>query len=169
MIVDTPASTPAGQVPPELILTKSAMRPVVPVQPVSVQPESVGPSIQTLPAGVSKSPADSSQPDFKDSVRGLSEIVIVPAPPVSTTADFPRRIVTRRGVVRRAFSIVSPTSHALIDSDTGQLINYLYPGKTDLQLKYYAGKKIEVSGRESLDKRWPRTPLIEIQTLKPIN
>jgi hypothetical protein len=174
MIVDASASTPAvqvspGQVPPELILTKSATHPVVPVQPVSVQPASVNPSIQSFPVGVSTNLTELSQPKIKDSVRGLSEIVIVPAPPVSTTAEFPRRIVTRRGVVRRAFSIVAPTSHALIDSNTGRLINYLYPGETELQLKYYAGKKIEVSGRESLDKRWPRTPLIEIQTLKPLN
>lgn len=168
MIVDagSPATggAPTGEVPAELILTKRAAQPVAPAQP-----DSVDPATETTPVGVSTIPMDLSTPGIQDSVRGLSEIVIVPAPPVSTEASIPGRIVTRRGIVRRAFSLVAPTSHALVDTTTGRLINYLYPGETDLQLKYYAGKTIEVSGRESLDKRWPRTPLIEIQTLKPLN
>lgn len=168
MIVDAgrPATgaAPTGVVPPELILTESAPQPIAPAQP-----DSVDPSMQTIPGGDSTIPMDLSTPGIQDSVRGLSEIVIVPAPPVSMEPSIPRRIVTRRGIVRRAFSVVSPTSHALVDTTTGRLINYLYPGETELQLKYYAGKEIEVSGRESLDKRWPRTPLIEIQTLKPLN
>ena len=110
---------------------------------------------------------DLSQPAIQDSVQGQSKIVVVPAPPTSPDAAAKRNVI-RRGIVRRAYSIVSPTSHALIDPTTGRLINYLYPGDTGLKLKYYSGKTIEVSGEESIDKRWPKTPLIEIRTLKPL-
>lgn len=134
-----------------------------PVSPVEIAPTTDAPAAPATTAA----DLDLSKPAIQDSVRGQSEIVVVPAPPVAATADAKRKVI-RRGVVRRAYSLVSPTSHALIDPNTGRLINYLNAGDTGLQLKYYSGKKIEVSGEESLDKRWPKTPLIEIRTLKPL-
>ena len=161
MIVDTDPTT-AVNVDPARILGKEDTKPVE-AAPVTVAPSAPPPA---APAPMT-SDLDLSQPAIQDSVQGQSEIVVVPAPPVASDAAAKRKVV-RRGVVRRAYSLVSPTSHALVDLNTGRLINYLYAGDTGLQLKYYSGKRIEVSGEESLDKRWPRTPLIEIRTLKPL-
>lgn len=145
------------------VLGKEDTKPVEMAPVASVPAE---PSPNVLPVH-SPSDLDLSQHAIQDSVRGQSEIVVVPAPPVAADQALKRKVV-RRGVVRRAYSLVSPTSHALVDLNTGRLINYLYAGDTGLQLKYYSGKKIEVSGEESLDKRWPKTPLIQIRTLKPL-
>ncbi len=167
MIVDT-GSTKPGEVPAELVLSKDATLPVgTPNTPAAPATLTAAPEIMPVSTVDMTSDLDLSSPAIQDSVRGQSEIVVVPAPPVADN-EFTKRSVVRRGVVRRAFSLVAPTSHALIDPATGRLINYLYPGDTGLQLKYYSGKKIEVSGEESLDKRWPKTPLIEIRTLKPL-
>ncbi len=164
MIVDTAPSPPAVPVEsaPARILGKEDTLPVG-TPPVTVTPIETAPAAPTLMV----SNIDLAQPAIQDSVQGQAEIVVVPAPPVSADASAKRQVV-RRGVVRRAYSLVSPTTHALVDIQSGRLINYLYAGDTGLQLKYYSGKKIEVSGEESLDKRWPKTPLIEIRTLKPL-
>ena len=78
----------------------------------------------------------------------------------------PKRVVKRVGVVKRTFSIQAPTGFALIDPRTGETIDYLYTGDTGLQLKYYLGRRIAVTGPEAVDKRWPKTPMIEIETLE---
>ncbi len=84
-----------------------------------------------------------------------------------------RRIVTREGIVRRSRSIQSPTYHRLEDPVTHRTMNYLYTGRLHLHtapsrsdLKPYEGYKIRVTGQESVDPRWPKIPVIEIEELK---
>lgn len=83
-----------------------------------------------------------------------------------------RRIVTREGIVKRSRSIQSPTYHRLEDPDTHRTMNYLYTGRLHLHttassadLAPYEGYKIRVTGQESVDPRWPRIPVIEIEKL----
>ena len=89
------------------------------------------------------------------------------------TVDALRRVITRDGIVRRARNIQAPTYHRLDDPRTGTTINYLYTGKLQIDLgtgpkalKPYEGRKIRVIGPESVDARWPRIPVIEVEQLR---
>lgn len=104
-------------------------------------------------------------------VRLPSEVVIAENP--SDPLEKLRRIVTREGIVRRSRSIQSPTYHRLEDPVTHKTMNYLYTGRLHLHtapslkdLKPYEGYRIRVTGQESVDPRWPRIPVIEIEKLK---
>ena len=78
------------------------------------------------------------------------------------------RIVRREGIVRRVFNVQGPTDFALENIESGKRVNYLFTGKSGLQLKYYTGKKIILTGEEGIDRRWPNTPLITINTLEVV-
>jgi uncharacterized protein YgiM (DUF1202 family) len=106
-----------------------------------------------------------------DQVRLPSEVIIAENP--SDPLDALKRIVTREGIVRRSRSIQSPTYHRLEDSVTHKTMNYLYTGRLHLHtaptrsdLKPYEGYRIRVTGQESVDARWPKIPVIEIEELK---
>jgi hypothetical protein len=91
-------------------------------------------------------------------------------PPVIEKAPPQFRIITREGIVRHAISVQAPSGYRLAAPDNmTKTINYLYVGKTGLELKWFVGRKIRVSGTESVDPRWPNMPLIEIKTLEPID
>jgi len=78
------------------------------------------------------------------------------------------RIVTREGYVRGTLNIQSPSSYVLQTIDTGKTINYLYTTSTNIPLKMYKGKRVVVTGREAIDKRWPNTPVLTIDTIKEV-
>ncbi len=95
----------------------------------------------------------------------LAPVLIEPAPAVPEEKIF-ARIVRREGIVRRVLNIQAPTDFALENISSGKRVNYLFTGKSGLQLKYYTGKKIVITGEEGIDSRWPNTPMITINTLE---
>lgn len=151
---DVKPAKPMAKADPAKPATLPAAEPIVAPPPVVVPPVA----------------APSSAPAAKPAPAALPEPVIAPAPPAKPAVSEPppKRVVQREGMVKRTWSIQAPTSFALVDPDTGQTINYLYTADTGLQLKYYVGQKIRVSGPESLDARWPRTPMILIETLETL-
>ena len=76
------------------------------------------------------------------------------------------RMVTREGIVRRAWHILAPTDHALVDLETGRVINYLYTTSTNLDLSRYWGRHVLVTGEEGLDPRWRDTPVLTIRRIQ---
>lgn len=80
----------------------------------------------------------------------------------------PPRVVAHEGIVRGSVSIQAPTPYALIAPDTGAIVDYLYTNSKELDLSRYKGLRIVVTGEESLDARWPHTPLITIQKIQVI-
>ena len=78
----------------------------------------------------------------------------------------PKRIVTREGLVRRSVSIQAPTYFVLESVDTGRPINYLF--STNIALKDFRGHRIQVTGEELLDERWPNTPVIAVEKLEAV-
>ena len=90
------------------------------------------------------------------------EVVIEPVPEEKVFA----RVVRREGIVRRVFNIQGPTDFALENIASGKRVNYLFTGKSGLQLKYYVGKQIVITGEEGVDRRWPNLPMITINTLE---
>lgn len=88
--------------------------------------------------------------------------------PVVSQEPVEPRIVQREGIVRRTFSIQAPSSFALVNSETGKTVNYLYTNAKNLDLARYKGLRIIVTGEEGLDERWVNTPIITIQKIQVV-
>ena len=88
-----------------------------------------------------------------------------------------RRIVHREGIIRRSRGILAPTNHRLEDSRTGRTINYLYGKRIRLDsgqqsggniLAVFEGRKIRLSGEESVDEHFPDIPVIEVESIRTL-
>lgn len=89
------------------------------------------------------------------------------APPPAAVETVPaKRIVRREGTVKSTLSIQAPTYYELRNMDSGRPVNYLHTTSTNLSLKTFKDKRIFVTGEEFLDKRWPNTPVLEIETIE---
>ena len=152
-----PVETAAKPVPPLVVVEKVEPEPVPTVAkskpepaPVKTEPAKVEP---VAPPPVAAKPVVS------------PTVVIEPVSPVQEEKIY-ARVVRREGIVRRVFNIQAPTDFALENIASGKRVNYLFTGKSGLQLKYFTGKKIIITGEEGIDRRWPDTPLITINTLE---
>lgn len=145
-----PRPTAVAQASPAQVLNDS--RPIAPPQPEVVAPPApVKPKLDPVAIPI-PAPMPAEAP-----------VIVEQAPPQV-------RIITREGLVRRTVSVQAPSAYRLADPERmSTTINYLYVGDTGLDLKNFLGRKIRVSGSESLDPRWPNMPLIEIKTLEPID
>lgn len=97
--------------------------------------------------------------------------VVAPAPikkPTVSKEPVEPRIVQHEGIVRRTFSIQAPSSFALVNSETGKTVNYLYTSAKNLDLARYKGLRIIVTGEEGLDERWVNTPILTIQKIQVV-
>jgi hypothetical protein len=175
----SPSGPARGITPPPADLeTVPEERPspeVVSTPPVSTtQPP---PLLDTVPDAIepyplrdeSSAPAAASAP-----IRPLPPLTDpIPAPAIEPLAPFAaessptlqRRIVRREGIVRSTISIQAPTYFELISPETRKTINYLHNSNPDIRLKDYRGRTIVVTGEEGIDQRWPKTPVIEIESI----
>lgn len=80
----------------------------------------------------------------------------------------PPRVVMREGVVSDATSIQAPSFYSLRGLESGRTINYLYTTSTNVNLGRYRNLRIVVTGEESLDERWPKTPVLTIQRIQVV-
>ena len=87
------------------------------------------------------------------------------APPAETEPP-PKRIVQREGFVKGTSSIQAPTHFELVSLENGRPIDFLFTSSPSLDLRRYKGLRIIVTGEESLDDRWPNTPVITIQKIQ---
>lgn len=92
--------------------------------------------------------------------------IATPTPEPTPAGPPPPRVVTREGMVGDTVSIQAPTYFQLESLDDGKAIDYLYTTSTNLVLEHWRGKKVLVSGEESLDERWPSTPVLTIQKIQ---
>ena len=53
--------------------------------------------------------------------------------------------------------------------DTGRTINYLHTTSTNVDLFRYVGRHVIVTGEESLDERWPNTPVLTLQRIQVVD
>jgi hypothetical protein len=151
-------ATPADNSPPPLTLQPVAETP----PPVAETP---APTTSAAPTPAATTPAVS---NAVSSTPAPVPIVTNPetAAPLTAAAPLPKRIVRREGIVRSTKSIQAPTYFELVSTDTRRVINYLHTLDPELKLKDLKGKKIVVTGEEGLDARWPRTPILEIETIE---
>lgn len=123
------------------------------------------------PPTVLPPPAAEPRPDVPPPASPRAEAPfepIVPAPPPPQEPPLLKRIVRREGIVRRTASIQAPTDFGLHSLQSGRLINYLYAASPELDLKRFHGKKVFVTGEEGIDERWPRTPVLDVQTIQEV-
>ena len=79
------------------------------------------------------------------------------------------RNVTREGIVVRSWNIQAPSDYALKEVYTGRVVNYLWTTHTNIPWKDLRGRTVRVTGEEAIDRRWKRTPVLRIETLKTID
>ncbi|MBM3876828.1 MAG: hypothetical protein FJ386_08940 [Verrucomicrobia bacterium] len=89
-------------------------------------------------------------------------------PPVVETEPGPPRVVTREGIVRKVWNVQAPSNWELADIYTGRTINYLYSTNESVPWASIKGRVILVTGEEMIDRRWPRMPVLRIETLKTV-
>jgi uncharacterized protein YgiM (DUF1202 family) len=97
---------------------------------------------------------------------GAGPMVPTPAPDTSTEGAVTERVVSREGMVGDTVSVQAPTYFQLESLDDGKAIDYLYTTSPNLVLEHWRGKKVLVQGVESLDERWPATPVLTIQKIQ---
>ena len=92
--------------------------------------------------------------------------VMTPPPQPQVPQIPPVRIVSHEGVVGTVGSPIAPTTYKLYDPETKQDIDYLYPISADVDLSKLVDSRVIVTGEEGIDKRWPNTPIIAIQSIQ---
>lgn len=160
--VSAPSSAPAAS--PAPLPTKIVSEPP-PADPAPAKlPVAVAPSPEPVPTPTSK-------PDSLPPTSAPAPVPVVSTPPqAAPTAGqdepLPKRIVTREGFVKRTLSIQAPTEYQLVSVENGRTLNYLHTVKLGFSLKEFTGRKISVTGEELIDKRWPSTPVLDVETLR---
>lgn len=155
--IETPADTYAF-VAADLI---ERAAPTSPTAPATPEP---APEIVSVPPDVSDTPATPTPAEPEAPAAPEVEVPVV-TPPVEEE-PLPKRIVTREGIIRYSYNVQTPSYFQLESPDTKKVINYLYSSQTNFTLKPYVGQMVTVTGEESIDKRWPNTPVIEIESLE---
>jgi len=183
-----PAATPepiAAAVPAAKSPAPTASREEIPVTKVAVAPAAPEPATTLVDikvehpnaklAPAAPEPAIAPPPAENPPVSQTPEVVTTTAvrrPIILTpmaTAPPPKRIVRREGFVGGTVSIQAPSHYELKSLESGAPIDYLHTTSTNISLKQLKGKKVYVTGEEYVDKRWLQTPVLEIDTLEPID
>jgi len=141
--------------PPVAAATEPAPAPPPPPPPVAPPPTAQSQMEQELAALHQATAAMAAPPP-----------VVAPPPPapnpIPETAE--PRVVTREGFVSKAWNIQAPADYELHDIKTGLVMDYLQP-QPQQNFKIYVGTRVTVTGPEFIDRRWPRTPLLQVQTV----
>ena len=148
-----------------------ATPPPVPIQTINTPPPVVTPPppVFTPPPVVAAPPPVFTPPPVVNPPPPVLVEVVTPKPPPPPAEDILiKRVVTREGIVNRAVSVQSPTHFILESLDNKKTINYLYSPSTNIALKSFFGQRILITGEELLDERWPNTPVINVETLQPV-
>jgi uncharacterized protein YgiM (DUF1202 family) len=94
---------------------------------------------------------------------------IVTQPPAPSQPQEPPqptvRIVQHEGVVGTVGSPIAPSTYKLYDPQTKEDIDFLYPISGNVDLSKFVDDRVIVTGEEGIDKRWPNTPIIAIQSI----
>lgn len=92
-----------------------------------------------------------------------------PAPPQPQEPPQPTvRIVQHEGVVGTVGSPIAPSTYKLYDPQTKEDIDFLYPISGNVDLSKLVDDRVIVTGEEGIDKRWPNTPIIAIQSIQVV-
>ncbi len=168
-----PIIAPETKPKTNLIAEATATRP----QPAIPTPDSTlaapQPSVQAAPEVTRILPPPTtnavatSTPPITEPARTLPQVAQAPA--AKSEEPLPKRIVRREGFVRPTKSIQAPTWFELASTDTKKTINYLHDEKLadqGINLKDFRGLKVIVTGEEAIDERWPKVPILIVETIE---
>lgn len=169
--IETPADTYAFVSADLIDRTATSIAPSTPTEAPTPEP---APEVVAVPPDVSDvpTPAEPAVPAEPAAPAPTETASTEPAPSVEVTPapveeePLPKRIVTREGIVRHSFNVQTPSYYELESPDTKKVINYLFSPEPDFSLKEYIGQTVTVTGEEYVDKRWPKTPVIKIDSLE---
>jgi uncharacterized protein YgiM (DUF1202 family) len=151
----TPAPAPLPLPAPEVVTVPPAEE----VKPASAEP--APPAEVPVP---SPAPATDPAPAVAEAPAGEPEVL-------------PKRMVKREGIVRKAWNIQAPAYFQLESIDRKKVINYVRSPEIEkvedkieytvpkFNLEEYVGRRVLISGEESIDRRWKGTPVIEIESI----
>jgi uncharacterized protein YgiM (DUF1202 family) len=125
------------------------------------------PSVATAPTEAPAVPGSSTNA-AETSTTATNATTASTAPAAPEEPPKPR-IVEREGLVRGMTSIQAPSHFSLVNADNHRLMDYLYTTSHELDLRQYKGLHIIVTGEESLDERWPDTPVLTIQKIQVVD
>lgn len=148
-----PAPVPAPAPEPQVVNVNTPAPPVVATnEPIAAAPEAPAPAPATP------------QSNLNRELEALHHAEAAPVPAPAAKEPVAPRIVTREGFVHRAYNIQAPADYELHDIQSGTLIDYLQPKKGQ-NFKIFVGTHVTVTGPEGVDPRWPRTPVLQVQTV----
>lgn len=157
--IETPPGV-FGFVAIDLLNKGDAIAAVTPPPAPEPKPEPVKTEVAKVePAPVPPVPTPTPAPD-----PAVAPLVLPPPAPIEEKPV--KRVVRREGIVRATVSIQAPTPYCLTDPYDNRMINYLLSSQEEVKLKQFKGAHIIVNGEEYVDPRWPRTPIIKIESLE---
>jgi uncharacterized protein YraI len=159
-----PAAPPPAAAPVVAVVAEAAAPPAPATNAAPTAPETnTAPPVEAAAPIVAPEPV-AAAPAAPEPVAAAPTNAAPPAPaPAATTEEIQPRIVTREGYVRKALNLQAPTDYELIDVQSGALTEYLQPNNDNF--KTYVGVRVAVTGPEMLDRRWPKTPVLQVQTI----
>ncbi|HYE32605.1 MAG TPA: SH3 domain-containing protein [Methylomirabilota bacterium] len=157
----TTRALPQDPTPPPVAQDSPRTQPAAPVDLGARQAQQAPPAIQTPPAA--ETPANAAAPSQ------TAPPAIQPSSPATAAEPGAEkgRTVRREGVIRSTKNPLAPTYEELVSTETRKTINFLWTGPNGMDLKRFRGKKVVVTGEEGLDPKWPRIPVIEVQSIEP--
>jgi uncharacterized protein YgiM (DUF1202 family) len=163
--VAAPPPAPSNPEPP---VTAPPPPPPVPTQEPKPEVKSEAPPEPKPEAppetAVTPPPPSTPLPNPAPAVSPAPDVALPEAPPVPTLP----RVVRREGIVAGTVSIQAPTYFELDNVYSGRVMNYLHTTSTNINLKTLSGKRVVVTGEEAVDARWPKTPVLEIETIDTV-
>jgi uncharacterized protein YgiM (DUF1202 family) len=160
----TPAPAPVVEAPAPVAATPTETVPVTtPAAPVAATTEPT-PATPVAPVPTDQSQTAQELAALRQATPTEPVAAAAAAPPAATEESAAPRIVTREGFVHRSYNIQAPADYELHDIKTGDLIEYLQP-QLPQNFKIYVGTRVTVTGPEVIDHRWPRTPVLQVQSV----
>jgi uncharacterized protein YraI len=151
---------PVASPPPlEVVTNAPETKTAVPVEPEKPAPAKPAPAPPPPVVNTVATPAPAAPVTNAAPVEAPA-----PAPPPPELAR--KRVVSREGIVHRAYSLAAPTGFALENPETGLMMDYLYPANPAILLKKYVGFRVIFTGQEGVNDRWPSTPVLLVETVQ---
>jgi len=156
----SPVVPPASETNAPSVITPPATNTVSAEAPVPPQPSPVvPPTPETNAPPVIAQPSTNTVP---------AEVPMPPTPAADTNQPALFRVVIREGIVRATISIQAPSEWELADVRHRRTIAFLVNTNPAVKLVRLWEKRVRVTGIESVERRWPTTPLLTFQQIEPV-
>jgi hypothetical protein len=160
---------PAAPTPPPAPPTPAPAPEVAPPPSVVIRDIPPTPPVEPQPAPVVAHPAPEPVITTPTVVTPAGPAVPVPGEPLRIVYDPTQpRVVIREGIVRPTVSVQAVGDWMLVDIYNKRPVAYLQHTNKEPKLFDLWEKRVRITGTESVDKRWPNTPVLTIQEVEAV-